>query len=139
MIRRRSNSTALRETPSDNRRRRYPVAVVVVAGGTASGVGRLAGGSILLVLEEGGRRNPVGEIVSIGTRQADAARAVCKHSEVVYLLGVPAIALRRGRALVVVIVGGHCGSWSRSIADENAGCLAAVQQLGGEMSRSREA
>lgn len=58
---------------------------------------------------------------------------------VIYLLGVlwTAVALGR-RAVLVVVVGRHCRGCSRSIVDENAGCLAAVQQLGGKMSRSEE-
>lgn len=66
MIRRGSNSTTLRRNPSDIRRRRCPSEEEELVVGTASGVGGLAEGSILLVLGEGGRRRrTVGEIVSI--------------------------------------------------------------------------
>lgn len=56
------------------------------------------------------------------------ARSQWKRHDFVYLLGVlgtAAVALRRRRAVLVVIVGGHCRSCSWSIVDENAGCGAA--------------
>lgn len=51
--------------------------------------------------------------------------------EAIYLLGVPRTGRRRAAvallaAVLVVFVGGHCRGCSRSVVDENAGCLAAV-------------
>jgi hypothetical protein len=61
MIRRGSNSTALRKSPSDIHHHRCPFGEEEVVVGTASEVAVV--GSILLVGED--RRSPVGEMVSI--------------------------------------------------------------------------
>lgn len=63
-----------------------------------------------------------------------------RRGDDIYLLGVlgtAAVALRR--AVLVVIVGGHCRGWSRLMLEENGDRLAAVEQLGGEISRNKEA
>lgn len=72
----------------------------------------------------------MGEMVSIldWSVQPDMARSEWKHCEIDYLLGVlgaAAVALRR--AVLVVVVGRHGQSWSRSVVDEreNEGWLAA--------------
>lgn len=77
----------------------------------------------------------MGEMVSVLDKsvQPDMARSEWKHCEVVYLLGVlgaAAVALRR--AVLVVVVGRHGQSCSRSVVDakENEGCLAARSREG---------